>query len=281
MKWTRGESRGNIDDLRGRTSVRPGGGLGGLGGIPIRMSGGGLVILLIFLAVRYFMSGSGPSPSQEGSNTPAVGTAQEEELVDFTTFVFNDAQRVWGKLLPGKYEEARLAIFREGVDTGCGYAGAEVGPFYCPADQRVYIDLSFFSQLRQRFGAPGDFAQAYVIAHEVGHHVQRQLGIERKVRAMQEHDPSKANELSVKMELQADCFAGMWGHSTDSRKLLESGDVEEALGAATAIGDDRLQKQAGARVNPESWTHGSSEQRVHWFRRGLENGSIDACDTFR
>ena len=169
-------------------------------------------------------------------------------------------------------------IFTDAVDTGCGTSSSAVGPFYCPPDQRAYIDLSFYRDLRERFGAAGDFAQAYVLAHEIGHHVQNLLGIEREVRARQRG--GNENDLSVRMELQADCFAGVWGHSTDKRKLLESGDVEEAMNAAAAIGDDRLQKKAGMEVNSETWTHGSSDQRVRWFKRGLENGELGACDTF-
>jgi hypothetical protein len=253
-----------------------------LGGGRIKLTGGTLVLLLVVFAVQYFMRGGGgttSSPSQQPSSSHN-GSAAEEEAADFVTFVLNDTQRTWKRLLGDRYEDARLALFSGSVESGCGYAGSEMGPFYCPADRRAYLDLSFFAELKQRFGAPGDFAQAYVVAHEIGHHVQNLLGIDDKVRRMQQENPGQANAIQVKMELQADCFAGIWANSTDSRKLLESGDVEEALGAAAAIGDDRLQRQAGARVNPESWTHGSSEQRVAWFKRGMNNGSVDACDTF-
>jgi predicted metalloprotease len=166
------------------------------------------------------------------------------------------------------------------VDTACGVADSRVGPFYCPRDERVYIDLSFYQELRQRFGAPGDFAQAYVIAHEVGHHVQHITGMEDRMRSLQQSNPARENEMSVRFELQADCYAGVWAHSTQQRQLLEQGDVEEAMGAASAIGDDRIQRQSGGRIRPETWTHGSAEQRTAWFRRGLQSGDPRACDTF-
>jgi hypothetical protein len=173
-----------------------------------------------------------------------------------------------------------MVLFREAVRSACGIAGSATGPFYCPGDAKVYLDLSFFDELRRRFGAPGDFAQAYVIAHEVGHHVQNLLGIEREVRRLQADRPDAANDLSVRMELQADCLAGVWGHSTAQRGILEEGDVEEGLNAAAAIGDDRIQRQMQGYVQPESFTHGSSQQRVEWFRKGLSTGDPDACDTF-
>ena len=171
-------------------------------------------------------------------------------------------------------------LFRDAVDSQCGMGQSAMGPFYCPPDQRVYIDLSFLDELKRRFGAPGDFAQAYVITHEIGHHVQNLLGIERQVRAQQQRNPGAANDLSVRMELQADCFAGVWGHSTGQRQILEQGDLEEGLNAAAAIGDDRLQRESSGRVSPESFTHGSSAQRVEWFRRGLSDGKIESCNTF-
>jgi uncharacterized protein len=171
-------------------------------------------------------------------------------------------------------------LFRDAVRSGCGTASAQTGPFYCPADQKVYVDLSFFDELDQRFGAPGDFAQAYVLAHEIGHHVQTLLGVSGKVRQAQQSNPRQANELSVRMELQADCLAGVWGKSTQQRGVLESGDVEEGLAAAASVGDDRIQRQARGTVNPESFTHGSSEQRMQWFRRGFSSGDVGSCDTF-
>jgi predicted metalloprotease len=204
-------------------------------------------------------------------------------MIQFVSFVLDDVQNTWGKEFQQQgqpYRNAKLDLFQDSVRSGCGYAEAAMGPFYCPVDQKVYIDLNFYKELKDRFGAPGDFAQAYVLAHEVGHHVQHQLGIDDKVRAAQERDPSLANELSVAMELQADCFAGIWGHSTQQRQILEEGDVEEALGAAAAVGDDRIQKQSTGEVNPETWTHGSAKDRAAWFRRGFETGNIDNCDTF-
>jgi predicted metalloprotease len=204
-------------------------------------------------------------------------------MIQFVSFVLDDVQGTWRKEFQQQgqsYQNAKLDIFTEGINTGCGSAESGMGPFYCPADQKVYIDLSFYQELKERFGAPGDFAQAYVLAHEVGHHVQHLLGIDDKVRAAQERDPSLVNELSVAMELQADCFAGVWGHSTQQRQILEAGDVDEALNAAAAVGDDRIQKEATGRVNPETWTHGSAKDRAAWFRRGFDTGSIDNCDTF-
>jgi predicted metalloprotease len=196
---------------------------------------------------------------------------------------FNDAQKVWGAELARRgveYPPARLVLFWDGTRSGCGDAPAAMGPFYCPLDTRVYIDLGFYRELARRFGAPGDFAQAYVIAHEVGHHVQRVLGIERKVRAAQEQDPTARNALSVRMELQADCLAGVWARAAQERRLLDPGDVDEALQAASAVGDDRIQRATRGEVHPESFTHGSAAERSRWFRRGLDGGGIDACDTF-
>ena len=201
-------------------------------------------------------------------------------MVELVSFVLDDAQEVWTRLLPGQYREAKLVLFRRGVESGCGIAPSEVGPFYCPADEKVYIDLSFFDDLHRRFSAPGDFAQAYVLAHEIGHHVQRVTGTEQRVRQMQASRPGMKNELSVRMELQADCYAGVWGNSTSQRRILEQGDVDEALRAASAIGDDRLQRRSGGTVNPDSFTHGTSAQRATWFKRGMESGDPRSCDTF-
>jgi len=179
-----------------------------------------------------------------------------------------------------QYQRATLVYFRDAVQSACGFAESASGPFYCPGDAKIYIDLSFYDELKQRFGAAGDFAQAYVIAHEVGHHLQNLLGIEEQVRRVQQSRPDRANDLSVRMELQADCFAGVWGHSTAQRDLLEEGDIEEGMNAAAAIGDDRIQKMTTGRVVPEKFTHGSSAQRVAWFRKGLESGQLSSCDTF-
>jgi predicted metalloprotease len=285
MRWRSGGPGGNIEDRRAETGGRMmrGGGIGC-----------GTLLFLIVLSVIFkqdFLSLLGPvlvteetgpspapAPSEEFRTTP-----EEEELVEFMRFVAGDLDATWRQVLPragGSYQDATLVLFRDAIQSGCGFAGAATGPFYCPADGKVYLDLSFFDELRRRFGAPGDFAQAYVIAHEVGHHVQNLLGIEREVRRLQSQNPGAANDLSVRMELQADCLAGVWGNSTAQRGILESGDVEEGLAAAAAIGDDRIQRQSQGYVAPESFTHGSSEQRVGWFRKGLSTGDPYACDTF-
>jgi predicted metalloprotease len=203
--------------------------------------------------------------------------------VQFVSFVLDDAQNTWKQVLPKygtEYRDAKLVLFRDMVQSGCGRAQSATGPFYCPADQKVYIDLGFYDELKNRFGADGDFAQAYVLAHEIGHHVQNLLGVDSKVRAMQRARPELANQLSTRLELQADCFAGVWGHSTDQRNILEAGDVDKAMNAAAAIGDDRLQKMAGRSVNPDSFTHGSSADRTMWFKKGFETGDVAACNTF-
>jgi hypothetical protein len=204
--------------------------------------------------------------------------------VQFVSFVLDDVQQTWDKMLPQQanvpYRHAKLVLFRDYTDSGCGAAQSATGPFYCPEDEKVYIDLSFFDELRSRFGAPGEFAQAYVIAHEIGHHVQKLLGIEGKVQNLRRRDPSEANPLSVRLELQADCFAGVWGHSTEQRRIVDDADVRAGLQAAAAVGDDRLQRMATGHVSPESFTHGSSEQRMRWFQSGLDSGQISACNTF-
>jgi predicted metalloprotease len=198
--------------------------------------------------------------------------------------VLDDTQQNWEKLLPQQagtpYRHAKLVLFRDSTNSACGGAESATGPFYCPGDEKVYIDLGFYDELKRRFGAPGEFAQAYVLAHEIGHHVQKLIGIESKVRQFQSQNPGTANAVSVKMELQADCFAGVWAHSTQQRGLLEAGDVQSALGAASAVGDDHIQQMTRGRVQPETFTHGSSQQRMDWFNRGLNSGQISACNTF-
>jgi uncharacterized protein len=283
MRWTPGGPSKNLDDLRGQT----GGGrmIGGRGmGI-----GGALIALVLSLVfgINIFDSGGGaPVPQQTApgeAQQPVASTPEEDKRIQFVSFVLDDVQQTWTQLLPKEgeqYKDARLAVFRDGVQTACGDAPAAVGPFYCPLDQRVYLDVSFFDELARRFGAPGDFAQAYVIAHELGHHVQHLLGIEQRVRQMQESRPGSANQMSVALELQADCFAGVWANSTSQRKLLQEGDVEEALGAASAVGDDRIQAQQTGRIRPDTFTHGSAAQRAQWFRRGMESGNPNSCDTF-
>jgi predicted metalloprotease len=193
--------------------------------------------------------------------------------------VLDDAQAAWTRLLPG-YRDAKLVLFREVVASGCGNAQSAMGPFYCPADEKVYLDLGFFDELSRRFGAPGDFAQAYVLAHEIGHHVQKLTGTEGKVRELQRANPEHENALSVRLELQADCYAGVWAHTTERRELLEHGDLGEGLAAASAVGDDRIQQMSGDGVRPESFTHGSAAERAEWFRRGYDSGDAEACDTF-
>ncbi|MGQ0658679.1 MAG: KPN_02809 family neutral zinc metallopeptidase [Chromatiales bacterium] len=285
MRWQRGERSRNIEDRRSQ------GGLGGLGGGGLKIGLGGVAILLVltlltgenFLAMLGPGGGIGP-PTQESAGPPYQPTPQEEELVDFVSFVLDDVQGTWGTTLPQSvgqpYQAAKLVLFNNSVRSGCGYAEAAMGPFYCPPDQKVYIDLGFYQELRSRFGAPGDFAQAYVLAHEIGHHIQNLLGIAGKVHQLQQERPGEANALSVRMELQADCLAGVWAHSTRRRDILDPGDVEEGIEAAAAVGDDRIQEHATGRVNPESWTHGSAKQRVVWFMHGFEAGSPEACDTF-
>jgi hypothetical protein len=204
--------------------------------------------------------------------------------VQFVTFVLNDSQNTWSQILPSQgvqYRHAKLVLFRDSIDSACGLAQSATGPFYCPGDEKVYIDLGFYDELKQRFGAPGEFAEAYVLAHEIGHHVQKLLGIESKVQAARQQNPQEANQLSVRLELQADCFAGVWGHSTQQRNILEAGDVDAGLKAAAAVGDDRLQRMSRGTVNPESFTHGSSAQRMEWFQRGFQDGTIASCNTFQ
>jgi len=282
MRWTPGGSSDNLEDRRG---MRPSGG-------GLRMGGGGMGIgaILIVLVLSWLtgtdltqmlgLISGGAGPVESGSSSAPTGVPPNDEAGQFALWVLNDNQEVWNKLLGGQYRPTTLVLFSDATESGCGFAQAATGPFYCPGDEKVYIDLSFYEELHKRFGASGDFAQAYVLAHEVGHHVQNVLGIEREMRRAQQANPRAANELSVRMELQADCFAGIWGHSTAQRDVLEPGDVEEGLNAAAAIGDDKIQKQSTGRISPESFTHGTSAQRATWLRRGLEQGSVEACDTF-
>jgi uncharacterized protein len=271
----------NIEDRRGMRPVRTGVGLS-LGGVLF------LVVLsllginpLPFLGVAT----QAPEVQMQESSQPYQEGAQEAKLREMTAVVLADTEDTWNAILPKygvQYVEPKLVLFSGAVQSACGMAESAMGPFYCPLDQKVYIDMSFYDDLSSRFGAPGDFAQAYVVAHEVGHHVQNLMGIAKQVHDTQQRvGRTQANELSVRMELQADCFAGVWAkNAAQSRQLLEAGDVEEGLRAASAIGDDRLQKQAQGYVVPDAFTHGSSEQRVRWFRRGLEAGTPEACDTF-
>jgi predicted metalloprotease len=279
MKWTPGSGNEDIEDRRDDGGGEDGGGFQ-IGGRHIGI--GGILVLgalsLIFkrdLITPFLGYSNGPATS---SADPAR-TQAEKPLVEFVTFVFNDVQASWQKTLPN-YRHAKLVLFRNQTESACGTAETATGPFYCPGDEKVYIDLGFYDELKQRFGAPGQFAQAYVLAHEMGHHVQKLIGVESKVRQLQESNPSEANPLSVRLELQADCFAGVWAKTTEQRGLLEAGDVESALGAAAAVGDDRIQKMSGRRVNPETFTHGSAAQRTMWFRAGMDGGTIQSCNTF-
>jgi len=288
MRWKPGGVSDDVEDRRDE-----GGGGGGLvPGRGIRVGlGGGIVLLVLSLVFKtnlFALLDAGPATGTAAQSAgapphPALASAAEEERVQFVSFVLDDLQSTWDKQFAraGKsYPHAKLVLFRDETRSACGGAEASTGPFYCPLDGKVYVDLGFYDELRDRFGAPGEFAQAYVIAHEIGHHVQRLLGVEGQVRRLQEENPSQRNALSVNLELQADCLAGVWAHSTEQRQLLEKGDVESGIAAAAAVGDDRLQRLSRGRVNPESWTHGSSAQRVAWFRRGLETGEVASCDTF-
>ena len=285
MRWTPGD-RSNIEDMRGRSGGGPGAlGVGGLG------IGGVLLLLVLSWATGIDLTsiagGGGsvaPPPETVGTSGSIATTPDEERTVDMVDAVMDDGQETWKRLLGGRYQETRAVLFREAINSACGFAQAATGPFYCPADRKVYLDLAFFNELHRRLGAPGDFAQAYVLAHELGHHVQALTGVESQVRQQQATNPGVRNALSVRLELQADCFAGVWGHHAnkgDGRVQLEEGDVEEGLNAASAIGDDRLQKMQGGRVAPDRFTHGTSEQRVEWFRRGLTSGDPNVCNTFQ
>jgi len=280
MRWTPGGVSGDIEDRRAQ------------GGSPIRGSHLGLggTILLVLLSLIFkrdlvsLFSGAtdvGPAANQASRS---VEDPAEANMVQFVSFVLDDNQKTWERLLPKQggipYRHAKLVLFRDTTDSSCGLAQSATGPFYCPADEKVYIDLGFFDELTNRFGAPGEFAQAYVLAHEMGHHVQNLLGISDKVHALQQGNPSQANPLSVRLELQADCLAGVWANSTAQRDLIEQKDVEAGIRAAGAVGDDRLQRMARGRVSPESFTHGSSAQRAEWFQRGLTGGDLAECNTF-
>jgi len=277
MRWQGRRESSNVEDRRGTRYGRAG--------------GIGIGTILLALVAMYF--GQDPSvvlqnaqqSAPTGEQVPYEESAEEAQLREFIGVVLADTEDAWGQIFSAAgrtYEQPKLVLFSGAVESACGFAQAAVGPFYCPGDRKVYIDLSFYQELQSRFGAPGDFAQAYVVAHEVGHHVQTLLGIsERNMAARQRASEAEANALSVRQELQADCFAGIWAHNADrSRQLLEQGDIEEGLNAASAIGDDRLQKQSRGYVAPESFTHGSSAQRVRWFKRGFESGDVKTCDTF-
>lgn len=280
MKWRGRRQSDNVRDQRGQ-SARPMGGMGGL------LTKGGLGTIVVILIISW-LTGTNPlqllQQTGTGTDTYAVDspvtTAEENELAQFVKVVLADTEDVWNELMDG-YREPTLVLFTDYVESACGEASSAVGPFYCPRDETVYIDLGFFEQLKSRFDAPGDFAQAYVIAHEVGHHVQHLLGITDKVHSMRNQlSEAEYNKLSVRLELQADFLAGVWAHHTQNKGYLDIGDLEEAMQAASAIGDDQLQMQARGHVVPDSFTHGTSEQRMRWFKRGFETGDPAQGDTF-
>lgn len=275
MRLGNGGRSSNVEDRRG---------MGGRMGMGI----GGTVVMLVLGLIfgQDFLGEAGVQPgvvASSGGALSAADSAREEPQVVFVSGVLDDAQQTWARLLPTygtQYRDAKLVLFRDATQTGCGTGQSAMGPFYCPLDEKVYIDLGFYSELQDKFGAKGDFAQAYVIAHEIGHHVQNILGTNQQVRRAQQSDPGSANEYSVRLELQADCFAGVWGRSTQERNKLDPGDIDEGLNAAASVGDDRILQRAGQRVNTDSFTHGSAQQRATWFKRGFDSGDPRVCDTF-
>jgi predicted metalloprotease len=284
MRWTPGGMSGDVDDERDNSGGGGGLGFGGFG--PHLGIGGTLILLILSLVFRTnlfrMFSGAPAASTRSAYHQPA--SPEENRQAQFVSFVLDDVQKTWDRVLPQQagvaYHHARLVLYRDSWPSGCGTAQTATGPFYCPADEKVYLDLGFFDELRERFGAPGEFAEAYVVAHEIGHHVQKLLGIEGKVHRLQQREPEEANPLSVRLELQADCLAGVWANSSEQRDIVEQADIPAGLRAAAAVGDDRLQRMATGRVSPETFTHGSSAQRVHWFSRGVESGRTAGCNTF-
>ncbi|MDQ3282812.1 MAG: zinc metallopeptidase [Acidobacteriota bacterium] len=285
MRWTPGGVSSDIEDRRGASGF-------GFGRGPQIGCGGAIILLVLSLLTgRNFFtlfdgSGSqrGPAPAGPTSSAPVQQTESEQKNVEFISDALDDIQNSWTAVLQREgvqYERSKLVLYRDITQTACGTGEAATGPFYCPSDQRVYLDLGFFDELDRRFGAPGDFAQAYVIAHEIGHHVQNLLGTSTRVHEAMQNDRRNANEYSVRLELQADCYAGVWAYQAAKRNVLEPGDVEEGLKAAASVGDDRLQQMSGRAVNPDSFTHGSSEQRMQWFQRGYQSGDMRQCETFK
>ena len=286
MDWTPGGTSSDVEDRRGS-----GGGGFGLGGGGLGIVG--FIVLLILSLVTgrnflgaFFVGGGGNASVQGGPQTAGRASqrfAGEERDVKLVSFVLDDAQKTWTQIFAAhgrQYRHARLVLYRDVTYSGCGTAQAATGPFYCPQDEKVYIDLGFWRDLKRLGGDAGDFAQAYVVAHELGHHIQKQLGIEGRMRRLSQQDSGDRNQLSVDLELQADCFAGVWGHSTEQRNIVHENDIDGAMKAAAAVGDDHLQRMSGRAVSPESWTHGSSAQRTAWFRKGLEGGEVSSCPTF-
>ena len=282
MRWSPGGSNPDVEDRRG-TRYSGGGGRMGMG----KIGGGGAIILLV-LSLIFGQDFLGVLGSGGGGGTvteePVTETAEEQKLRQFIEFVLGDTQTMWDNTLAQQtgtaYQHARLVLFRDAIESACGFAQSASGPFYCPADNKIYIDLGFYQELEQRFGAPGDFAQAYVLAHEIGHHVQFLVGTSSQVHRAQQQNPSAANQLSVRLELQADCYAGIWGASAAASNKLHPEDLNEGLAAAAAVGDDRIQRMSGRSVNPDGFTHGSAQERAAWFRRGFDTGKVSSCDTF-
>jgi predicted metalloprotease len=282
MLWRGRRQSENVEDRRGMRVGRTAG-IGGIGLVAV-------YLISMYFGVDPSVLLSGVQTSQVGSESagsePYTETATEAERRERIAVVLADTEDVWGavmKDMQGNYSAPKLVLFSGAVDSACGFAESAMGPFYCPADERVFIDLSFFDEMEQHLGASGDFAQAYVLAHEVGHHVQKLLGISARVQELRQRvDEIEGNQLSVRLELQADCYAGLWTqHAEQTSAILEPGDIEEALGAASAVGDDRLQRRASGQVVPDSFTHGTSEQRARWFRNGFDNGTLESCDTFK
>ena len=283
MDWTPGGTSNDIEDRRGSSGFGMGGGGLGIVGFLI------LLVVSIFTGHNFLggvLSGGGSSAvgnERQMDNPPAQASASEQRDVQLISFVLDDAQKTWTQTFAEhnrQYRHAKLVLFRNATRSACGTAQTATGPFYCPEDEKIYIDLSFWDELRQMGGDTGDFAQAYVITHELGHHIQKLLGVEARERQLAEQNEGAANPLSVDLELQADCFAGVWGHSTEQRNIVHPEDVTGALKAAAAVGDDHLQRMSGRAVSPESWTHGSSAERERWFREGLEGGQVSSCKTF-
>ncbi|WLP16097.1 neutral zinc metallopeptidase [Klebsiella michiganensis] len=284
MRWQGRRESDNVEDRRGQSGSPMGGG----GGFRLPSGKGGIVLLIIVLVAGYYgvdLTGmlTGEPVSQQQTTQRTI-SPQDEEAAKFTKVILADTEDTWGAIFKDmgrQYPQPKLVMYRGATRTACGTGQSVMGPFYCPADSTVYIDLSFYDEMRNKLGAGGDFAQGYVIAHEVGHHVQKLLGIESKVRQLQQNaSQAESNRLSVKMELQADCFAGVWGYNMQKQDYMETGDLQEALNAAEAIGDDRLQQQSQGRVVPDSFTHGTSQQRYTWFKRGFDSGDPAQCNTF-
>lgn len=274
MRWTDSGRSRNVEDRRGMGGLGKGLGIGGTV----------IVLALSLLTGRNLFNDLGVEPGV-GSGTPmtAEDSAAQEKEVHFVSYVLDDTEKTWTNVLGQfnkQYSAPVLVLFRNSTESGCGYAQSAMGPFYCPVDQKLYIDLGFYDELKSRFGAQGDFAEAYVLAHEVGHHVQHLMGTDDRVRQAQSSNPQDANQLSVRLELQADCYAGVWANSTKDRSSIDASDVQEAMTAASAVGDDRIQQQTGQRVNVDAFTHGSAAQRAEWFGRGLQTGDVRSCDTF-